>query len=134
MRAPRRYGDVNADGLAVKLRRVRADDRLEIQSLGDDGSWQPASDRQALGGVVFDHAWEMAICERQLAMSEHLLPFQPASFRDFLLYEKHNINAARGLVQRFHPGQSRVTRAVETLTRRPFPLFKPKPFLVSEQK
>jgi 2-keto-4-pentenoate hydratase/2-oxohepta-3-ene-1,7-dioic acid hydratase in catechol pathway len=118
---------VGTSGLIVKLRRVRTDDRLEIQFLGDDGSWRPAPDLQVLGGRVFDRGWEMAMCERHLALSEHLLPFQPASFRDFLLYEQHNIDAARGLVQRFHPGQSRVTRAVEALSRRPFPLFKPKP-------
>jgi hypothetical protein len=69
----------------------------------------------------------MAVCERLLVLSEHLLPFQPASFRDFLLYEQHNIDAARGLMERFHPGQSRLTSAFETLTRRPFQLSKPRP-------
>ncbi|MCH0571854.1 fumarylacetoacetate hydrolase family protein [Streptomyces sp. MUM 136J] len=60
-----------------------------------------------------------------MARSGHLLPFQPVSFRDFMLYEQHNIDASRGLVRRFHPGQYRLTSAVEKVTRRPFPLFRP---------
>lgn len=98
---------------------------LELQSLSPDGSWIPSQDRAALGGVIFDPDWELARAQRHLAVSGGVLPFQPASFRDFMLYERHAIDAARGLVRRFHPRQSRVTRFVEKLTRMPFPLFKP---------
>ena len=55
------------------------------------------------------------------------LPFQPASFRDFMLYERHVIDATRGYVQRFMPGAYRVARSYERLTGRTFPSFKPKP-------
>ena len=85
----------------------------------------PSPDRAALGGVIFDPDWELAQAQRHLAVSGGVLPFQPASFRDFMLYERHAIDAARGLVRRFHPHQSRATRFVEKLTRMPFPLFKP---------
>jgi 2-keto-4-pentenoate hydratase/2-oxohepta-3-ene-1,7-dioic acid hydratase in catechol pathway len=111
----------------VKLRRALVDDRLEVQRLDDTGSWQPAHDQAALGGTVFDSQWELASARRHHDVSGDVLPFQPASFRDFMLYERHAIDAARGLVRRFHPGQSRVTSVVEALTRRPFPLFRPKP-------
>ncbi|MGZ8802896.1 MAG: fumarylacetoacetate hydrolase family protein, partial [Mycobacterium sp.] len=111
----------------MKLRREFVDGRLELQSLQPDGSWVPAQDRAALGGAVFDPAWELATAQRHLDLSGHVLPFQPASFRDFMLYERHAIDAARGLVRRFHRGQSRAAEAIEKLTRRPFPLFKPKP-------
>lgn len=67
------------------------------------------------------------MADKHLASSACLLPFQPASFRDFLLYEKHNIDASRGLVRRFHPSQYRLAGAVERITRRPLPLFKPRP-------
>lgn len=98
---------------------------LELQSLSQDGSWAPAMDRAALGGAIFDPDWELARARRHLALSGGVLPFQPASFRDFMLYEQHAIDAARGLIRRFHPGQSRVAGWVEKLTRTPFPLFKP---------
>lgn len=53
------------------------------------------------------------------------LPFEPRSFRDFMLYEIHAINAARGFVRRFMPGAARVVRAFEGATRRTFPSLKP---------
>lgn len=111
----------------MKLRRVLIDGRLEVQSLDADGTWHTTDDTAPLGGRVFDPDWELAAAQRHHDLSGHVLPFQPASFRDFMLYERHAIDAARGLVRRFHPGQSRAAGAVERLTRRPFPLFKPKP-------
>jgi 2-keto-4-pentenoate hydratase/2-oxohepta-3-ene-1,7-dioic acid hydratase in catechol pathway len=110
----------------VKLRRVCADGVLELQSLAPDGSWVPAQNSAALGGTVFDRDWELATAQRHLDLSGHVLPFQPASFRDFMLYERHAIDAARGLVRRFHPSQARAAEGIEKLTRKPFPLFKPK--------
>lgn len=110
----------------VKLRRVFTDDRLELQSLDVDGSWVPAHDPSALGGTVFDRDWELAVARRHLDLSGNVLPLQPASFRDFMLYERHAIDAARGLVRRFHPGRSRAITAIERLTRKSFPLLGPK--------
>ncbi|WP_292988585.1 fumarylacetoacetate hydrolase family protein [Mycobacterium sp.] len=109
----------------MKLRRVRTDSGLELQALQGTGAWEPHPDRSAVGGQVFDAGWELARAEQSLTLSESLLPFQPASFRDFMLYERHAVDAARGLVRRFHPGQYRLIRAVEAVTRRTFPMLKP---------
>jgi len=111
----------------VKLRRALVDGHIAVQTLAADGSWQAAPDSDALGGRVFDREWELSMARHHHRLSGHLLPVQPASFRDFMLYERHAIDAARGLVRRFHPGQSRAAGMVERLTRRPFPAFKPKP-------
>jgi 2-keto-4-pentenoate hydratase/2-oxohepta-3-ene-1,7-dioic acid hydratase in catechol pathway len=111
----------------VKLRRARVDDRIEVQFLDQDGRWVTAPDARPLGGTVFDPGWQLAVAERQLNHSQQLLPVQPLSFRDFMLYEQHNIDASRGMVRHFRPAQYRLTRAVEALTHRPFPLFKPRP-------
>lgn len=54
------------------------------------------------------------------------------SFRDFLLSEQHNINASRGLVKRFYPGTYQLTRAIEKVTRRTYPAFKPQKLFYSE--
>ena len=59
------------------------------------------------------------------ALGQPLLPVRPRSFRDFMLYEKHAINAARGMVRRLMPGVFPVTQAFEMVTGRPFPKFKP---------
>ncbi len=55
------------------------------------------------------------------------LPFQPQSFRDCMLYERHAIDSTRGYVKRFLPAAYPFTRLYEGLTRRTFPAFKPKP-------
>jgi 2-keto-4-pentenoate hydratase/2-oxohepta-3-ene-1,7-dioic acid hydratase in catechol pathway len=55
------------------------------------------------------------------------LPFQPRSFRDFMLYEKHVIDASRGYARRFMPGAYRMASLIEGLTGGVFPAFKPKP-------
>lgn len=110
----------------MKLRRICADNTLELQSLAPNGSWVPAPDQTALGGAIFHPDFELATARRHVQSSGSVLPFQPLSFRDFMLYERHAIDAARGLVRRLHPGQARAAEAFEKVTRRPFPLFKPK--------
>lgn len=55
------------------------------------------------------------------------LPFTPRSFRDFMLYEAHAIDAARGFVRRFMPMAARVASAYEAVTRRTFPPLRPNP-------
>jgi 2-keto-4-pentenoate hydratase/2-oxohepta-3-ene-1,7-dioic acid hydratase in catechol pathway len=109
----------------MKLRRILAEGTLQNQYLSENGQWTPQSEPRPLGGATFDAEWQLAVADGHLRNSDHLLPFQPASFRDFLLYERHNIDASRGLVQRFHPAQYRLARTIEKITRRPFPLFKP---------
>jgi len=109
----------------MKLRRILTEGTVQNQYQADDGQWAPQPDSKPFGGTTFDAEWQRAVAEDQLRNSDHLLPFQPVSFRDFLLYEQHNIDASRGLIRRFHPGQYRLTSTVEKITRRPFPLFKP---------
>ena len=57
--------------------------------------------------------------------SDVVIPFEPRSFRDFMLYEAHAIAAARGFVRAFMPAAARVVGAYETLTRRTFPRLNP---------
>lgn len=108
----------------MRIRRAIVDGRVEFE--GFDGTdWEVLDDPDLGGTQPFSQQWQLALAQRQLAHSEHLLPVQPLSFRDFMLFEQHTVDASRGLVRRFHPMQHRVTAVVEKLTRRPFPLFKP---------
>ncbi|MDF1758569.1 MAG: fumarylacetoacetate hydrolase family protein [Legionellaceae bacterium] len=59
--------------------------------------------------------------------SEVILPFQPLSFRDFLLFEQHFIDATRGFVKRFLPNKYRIPKIYEAITGKTFPKFKPSP-------
>lgn len=53
------------------------------------------------------------------------LPFEPRSFRDFMLYEQHAIDAARGFVRKYVPAAWPIVRAYEAVLGSPFPLLKP---------
>lgn len=54
------------------------------------------------------------------------LPFHPLSFRDFMLYERHAVDAARRLVRRFMPRLRPLVAAYEGAMKRPFPPLRPK--------
>ncbi len=56
-----------------------------------------------------------------------LLPFQPLSFRDFMLYEAHFIQAAKGMVRRFFPKKWPLVQWMERLTGKPPKALRPKP-------
>jgi 2-keto-4-pentenoate hydratase/2-oxohepta-3-ene-1,7-dioic acid hydratase in catechol pathway len=109
----------------MQLRRVVSGGRPEVEGRqGDQDAWAPVQAPPWAAGI-FDAGWETSTTPA--AEGAAVLPFQPLSFRDFLLFEQHNIDAARGLVRRFHPGQYRAARLVEQFTRRPFPAFRPRP-------
>ncbi|MDQ8697335.1 fumarylacetoacetate hydrolase family protein [Hyphomicrobium sp. LHD-15] len=54
-----------------------------------------------------------------------LMPFEPKSFRDFMFYERHAIDAARGFVRRFMPAAWPIVRAYEATIGAPFPALRP---------
>lgn len=109
-------------------RRITSDGRLEtLVSKGSSSDWTASGENDQLGFVpAFSEPWEVAHAERLgVASGAPWLPFAPLSIRDFSLSEKHNIDAARGLVARFAPGLSTLTAIVERISRRPFPAFRP---------
>jgi 2-keto-4-pentenoate hydratase/2-oxohepta-3-ene-1,7-dioic acid hydratase in catechol pathway len=109
----------------MRLRRVRTASALEVQY--DDGTgWHPLDGTPPWGPSPFAADWELAQADRHLLHTDALLPFSPLSLRDFLLSEEHNIDAARGLINRFHPATARITNAYEKLTRTTFPAFRPR--------
>lgn len=55
-----------------------------------------------------------------------LIPLKPAAYRDFMLFEKHAIDATRGFVKKYMPRLLPIVKAYEGIFRRPFPKLKPK--------
>ncbi|KAI1811387.1 FAA hydrolase [Poronia punctata] len=53
------------------------------------------------------------------------LPFQPLSYRDFMLFERHYYGAAMGLTSLYRPTVNLVARVFSTVTGADFPMFKP---------
>jgi 2-keto-4-pentenoate hydratase/2-oxohepta-3-ene-1,7-dioic acid hydratase in catechol pathway len=54
-----------------------------------------------------------------------VLAFKPAAYRDFMLYEKHAIDAARGFVKKYLPQLLPIVKGYEKLFNKPFPKLKP---------
>ncbi len=54
-----------------------------------------------------------------------LLPFEPTSFRDFMLYEAHAIGATKGWLKRFMPRAHRFVQLYERVTGRPHAKVRP---------
>jgi 2-keto-4-pentenoate hydratase/2-oxohepta-3-ene-1,7-dioic acid hydratase in catechol pathway len=110
-------------------RRLTAEHSVVVETREQPGDEWTSGDPAAVLGhrSAFTPAWE---AERALACGavegDLVLPFQPLSFRDFMLYEQHNIGAARGYVNRYRGGVARLARAYETVTRSVFPAFRPK--------
>jgi 2-keto-4-pentenoate hydratase/2-oxohepta-3-ene-1,7-dioic acid hydratase in catechol pathway len=61
-----------------------------------------------------------------LELEPALLPFEPRALRAFSLYERHHVQAARGLVRRYAPGPARAAVAAFERTGQTFPALKPK--------
>ena len=132
----------------MKLRRVKAGSDLHVELYAPRG-WvrvakcltrlkQPpledtqalASDMVALLAAAAHVRAELAAAAREIepepTLDENVvIPFEPRSFRDFMLYEAHAIAAARGLVREQMPAAFQVVRAFEALTGRTFPKLKP---------
>lgn len=115
------------------MRRVlyTSDHRIDTE-IATDAGWLAAEDAVWANhlhdlSTVFTPAFEIARYE-QLGLSDGatVLPICPTSFRDFMMYEKHAVDAARGLAKRFVPKGYRAARIYETVTRRTFPAFRPK--------
>jgi 2-keto-4-pentenoate hydratase/2-oxohepta-3-ene-1,7-dioic acid hydratase in catechol pathway len=135
----------------MKLRRIRAGGKPTIQVAGGQG-WvglgdvlarlpqSPAQEEMArwssdlvafLGAPASLRAEVERTAQEMTAPSPAdarvLLPFEPRSYRDFMLYERHAVDAARGFVRTFMPRLAPIVRAYEAVTRSTFPPLRPKP-------
>lgn len=88
-----------------------ATDMLSVLCLGHDGWQLLAEEVNKSSSITTD-------CNL-------MLPFHPKSFRDFLLFEQHFIDASRGFVKRFLPQKYKITAFYEALFKKTFPKFRP---------
>ncbi|MFE3028042.1 fumarylacetoacetate hydrolase family protein [Nocardia tengchongensis] len=117
---------------APRLRRIlrRGEHRIDTEIDTGDG-WRSGDEAGSAGDgfvapSVFSSEFEIARYDALgLADGAAVLPVCPASFRDFMLFEEHAVDAARGLTKRFMPAGYRVAQVYEALTRRTFPPFRP---------
>lgn len=103
--------------MKIRRRRGSTPDTPVCQMLSGD-QWIPVKE-------VPEFCLQQGPDREAVASTDCLLPFQPLSFRDFMLYESHVINATRGYVRRFMPAAYKVATAYEAVTRTTFPAFRP---------
>lgn len=72
-------------------------------------------------------SWLRALPPAPAGTGAEVLPFQPRSFRDCMLFERHWVQSSRGYARRFMPAAFRVSQVYEALLRRTFPAFRPAP-------
>lgn len=131
----------------MKLRRVRGIDGLYLE-LQAAGGWVAVakcleqienSSTARTAALATDMLALLAapqeLCDRIAKVADGIaagpadrdvvIPFEPRSFRDFMLYEAHAIAAARGFVNAFMPAAAPVVRTYERVTRRTFPKLRP---------
>lgn len=129
----------------LRFRRVKSRQGTQIQ-LGDGQSWTRLADLTALAGKPVPDDMISAL---QLAQDQYealqadfetarqasepdldavpLLPLRPSTYRDFMLYEQHSINAVRGFHKRYLPKVFRRLSLVERITGKPAARYRPKP-------
>jgi 2-keto-4-pentenoate hydratase/2-oxohepta-3-ene-1,7-dioic acid hydratase in catechol pathway len=107
----------------MKLRRAySAGSTLPVMQILENQRWEDLSHPPEPFGAAWNDSPAL-----DAGTGHAVLPFHPRSFRDFMLYERHCIDASRGYARRFMPAAHRFTSLVEAVTRRPFPAFKPSP-------
>jgi 2-keto-4-pentenoate hydratase/2-oxohepta-3-ene-1,7-dioic acid hydratase in catechol pathway len=125
----------------VRLRRVRLKDSDEFSTaVWDDGRWvplPPALDADVLALLASAELRQEAAAVVESARDEDPsaaleldpapLPFTPLSLRAFSVFERHHVQASRGLIRRYlSPAARGVVTGFEGVSRRTFPALKPK--------
>jgi 2-keto-4-pentenoate hydratase/2-oxohepta-3-ene-1,7-dioic acid hydratase in catechol pathway len=111
----------------VLIRRILDESlaRLRYEQSPDGEFWSDAGDDPFGFSSMFLPSWEVdRAIEAGVSPGGVALPFEPASFRDFMAFEKHYIGAARGYVKQFRPRVAVVADTFERLYGRPFPAYR----------
>ncbi|MFK8056835.1 MAG: fumarylacetoacetate hydrolase family protein [Saprospiraceae bacterium] len=113
----------------MKLKTVLDKEGNQWVTLEQNGSWKIIQSDITLLECLDLKELDLA----KLALSAYLpseyqdvIPFRPAAYRDFMLYEKHAIDAARGFVKKYMSHLLPIVYVYEKVFRKPFPKLKPK--------
>jgi 2-keto-4-pentenoate hydratase/2-oxohepta-3-ene-1,7-dioic acid hydratase in catechol pathway len=129
----------------MEIRRFLVDDQIVV-SVRHDSKWIPLNAISEFSEYEYGNdvirildQWQEIKSRLQSVLTDRkkdcpvlpekaipILPFEIKSFRDFMLSEKHAIDAARGIVKRFLPSKYPVVKLFE-MFHKPFPMLTPKP-------
>lgn len=116
----------------MKFKRIQNQNtQTKYYALEIEGLWQIINDND----VTLIDLLNMSLKEvknlnleviETLETFEPLIPINPVAYRDFMLYEKHAIDAARGFVRKYMSHLLPIVSSYEKIFRKPFPKLKPK--------
>lgn len=109
----------------MKLRRFRQEASSPIVWQCAQGETWVTPEPQALSKAGLDWLTSLPPLHAEPDGPSPLLPFQPLSFRDCMLFEQHWVQSSRGYARRFLPGSHAFTQLYERLSGRTFPAFRP---------
>ncbi|KAI1428712.1 FAA hydrolase [Xylaria sp. FL1777] len=103
----------------MRFRRVYG----QVVEVNDYGDGMPAREASGVSGIL-RHVLEENPPDAADA-EKRRLPFQPRSYRDFMLFERHYYGAAVGLTSLYSPLANRLGSLFSIITGADFPFFKP---------
>ncbi|MFK7951251.1 MAG: fumarylacetoacetate hydrolase family protein [Ekhidna sp.] len=112
----------------MRIKRVIDTQKTEALAVYVDGQWKLLDTSHGIVDLLDANLDESLSEFNDFDESEYtdLIPMKPAAYRDFMLFEKHAIDATRGFVKKYMPKLLPIVKAYEGIFRKPFPKLKPK--------
>lgn len=115
----------------MKLKKIalKSDKSKQEIAIEQDGKWKIIENSQG-DFLSFLSKKQDDIKNYQLLDFEEkdyqdVLPFRPSAYRDYMLYEKHAINAVRGFIKKYLSSKMPIINLYEKITKKTFPKLKP---------
>ena len=113
----------------MKFRTVLDKEGKQWIALEQNNTWKIIQDDvnllECLGKKEHELA-KLTLSAYQQSEYQEIIPFRPSAYRDFMLYEKHAIEAARGFVKKYMSHLLPIVNTYEKVFGKPFPKLKPK--------
>lgn len=108
----------------MRVKRVIDKANRPIILVEKNGTWEKVTTEGSLLDLMDKE--EISSTKFEEEYVREILPFHPTAYRDFMLYEKHAIDAARGFVKKYMTNAFPLVNAYEKIFRKPFPKLRPK--------
>ena len=113
----------------MKFKTILDKEGNQRAALEQNNTWKIIQDDlnllECLGKKEFELA-KLTLSAYQQSEYQEIIPFRPSAYRDFMLYEKHAIEAARGFVKKYMSHLLPIVNTYEKVFGKPFPKLKPK--------
>lgn len=112
----------------MRIKRVIDTQKTEALAVNVDGQWRLIETSHGILDLLDANLDESLSEFNDFVESEYtdLIPMKPAAYRDFMLFEKHAIDATRGFVKKYMPKLLPIVKVYEGIFGKPFPKLKPK--------